>query len=458
MGRDLDYKAILDAIPNIIFHVNKDGTYLWYKGAIDELYATPVKILGKKIVDNMPPKLVEQTMQKITETLETGEQQYFEFQIEKNGEKNFFDCRMVKYREGEVLAIVQNITDFKRVEKKKQEKDATLSLVQEIAHIGIWEWNILNDKFYISEEMHWIFDIDEKEFQFQVSKLPNILEKLIHPDDIQKVKSSMSRAVQSGTGESIEFRIVRFDGNVRWIRGDGIFIYDEKGNRFKMIGFVQDITQRKQIEEVLEKQKTELSDFAHFMAHDIRNSLTTIEGYADLLENAQDKSYLEIIVDQTRTIKRLLDRSLELADAGLTIDKNENVDLNKIVDDIARVTIPDSVEFSHNILPTVQGDDEKLYQVFKNIIENALKHGSPSKIEVKARKTKKSNSILICNDGKSIPQKNHNKIFERGYTTTPKSKGLGLTIVKKLVEAHGWKINLISKPKNTIFRISLPKK
>ncbi|MHA2233666.1 MAG: ATP-binding protein [Candidatus Hodarchaeales archaeon] len=96
----------------------------------------------------------------------------------------------------------------------------------------------------------------------------------------------------------------------------------------------------------------------------------------------------------------------------------------------------------------------KLAQVFQNLFENAVFHGEPQKIEIRRKDSEGTIQLLVINDGKSIPLELRDEIFRPGYTTK-NGGGLGLTIVQKLVEAHGWAIHLDTSPETT-FRISIP--
>jgi signal transduction histidine kinase len=100
-------------------------------------------------------------------------------------------------------------------------------------------------------------------------------------------------------------------------------------------------------------------------------------------------------------------------------------------------------------------DKEKVIQIVQNILLNAVEHGTPANVEVFAEDSDEGVSIIFRNDGKIIPEEHRLKLFERGFTTKKASGGLGLSIVQKLVEAHGWTIQL-DKSQNTSFRISIP--
>lgn len=226
-----------------------------------------------------------------------------------------------------------------------------------------------------------------------------------------------------------------------------------------ILASVVDISERKKIVDTLTRQKKELSDFVHLMGHDIRNCLSSIEGYSDLLlENEQEKELvLEKINNQTEYLRKLLNRSIELADAGQTIEKSEKVNLNKLVETIGAITIPQNIKLNHDPLVAVRADKEKLSQIFKNLFENAVLHGKPSQIYVTSKLLDKGIALRVENDGLQIEAKTVEEAFESTFTTKEKESIHGLTIVKKLVDAHGWKIRLADKQEKACFEILIPK-
>jgi PAS domain S-box-containing protein len=221
--------------------------------------------------------------------------------------------------------------------------------------------------------------------------------------------------------------------------------------------FCMDISKQKQAEEQLMRQKEELSEFARTLAHDLKNRLLSIEGYADILQTEYEKSYAEKIQTLAEDMNDFVRRSVTLADAGLIIDSTEEVDLTVLVQEVAEAIIPANISFSNDILPAITGDRGKLFQVFLNLFENAVAHGNPSKIEVRCQHAEDAIKILISNDGQPIPLENRLHIFQRKFTTKAgRTEGLGLTIVQKAVEAHGWQIALKDAIETT-FCITIPK-
>ncbi|GAF87120.1 unnamed protein product, partial [marine sediment metagenome] len=147
----------------------------------------------------------------------------------------------------------------------------------------------------------------------------------------------------------------------------------------------------------------------------------------------------------------------ELADAGQTVEKSEKVNLNKLVETIGAITIPQNIELKHDPLVAVKADKEKLSQIFKNLFENAVIHGKPSQISVTSKLLDNEIALYIENDGLQIEAKTVEEAFESTFTTKEKESIHGLTIVKKLVDAHGWKIRLSDIKEKACFEILIPK-
>jgi len=154
-------------------------------------------------------------------------------------------------------------------------------------------------------------------------------------------------------------------------------------------------------------------------------------------------------------MKALIDHSVVLADAGLIVEKGDIVDLDIESKIIADGYVSDSIVYYQDKLPSVRADRTKLVQVLQNLLENATVHGKPSSLEIRRNDTMNGVQLLIINDGMQIPRETRIHIFERGFTTRAGNRGLGLTLVKKIINAHGWEIDLVESAKTT-FVITIP--
>ena len=275
--------------------------------------------------------------------------------------------------------------------------------------------------------------------------------------ELDVMKEIMQKRIidPSSVPEQYETRFIDKNGDINSIQIAITHIPETRN----YLATVADISDRKKVVDTLTKQKKELSDFAHLMAHDIRNCLSSIEGYVDLVQEDKTDSeqFLNKINKQTEYMRKLLDRSIELADAGQTVEKSDTVDLSEIVKSIAMMTIPTKIKFSTESLFSVKADKEKLSQIFKNIFENAVIHGQPRMIEVKMQEKDDVNVVKIINDGKLINKEVIKETFESAFTTKEKESIHGLSIVKRLIDAHNWKIILCEVTEKSCFDIIIPK-
>ncbi len=221
-------------------------------------------------------------------------------------------------------------------------------------------------------------------------------------------------------------------------------------------GVMSDITQEKQALEMLRKQKEELSDFAHTMSHDLKNIFQNMFGFIELIEDENDFTHLKRLQTLISETSELVDHSVALADAGLTVEEQlTEVDLDHVVRLVADSTIPELVEYIQDPLPVVKADEMKITQIFRNLFDNAVNHGQPTKIEVKCEIRNGNFCITIRNNGIEIPEQTRSKIFTKGFTTSKSGQGFGLTIVKRIVEAHNWTIQLTPSGMTT-FELNIP--
>ncbi|MFX0114875.1 MAG: MASE3 domain-containing protein [Candidatus Hodarchaeota archaeon] len=220
---------------------------------------------------------------------------------------------------------------------------------------------------------------------------------------------------------------------------------------------VQDITDWKQAEQQLKQQKEELSEFAHTMNHDLQNRLHSILGYTRLLQTKNDPTYASKIDLLVKDASELLRRSVRLADAGFVVQKTDYIDLNRLIQAIAKETIPENINFHSEKLPSILGDRFKIGQVFQNLFINATTHATPTEIRIHFQRSDEDVHILITNNGIPIAENDRMRIFEEGFTTKEVGGGLGLNIVQKVLRAHNWQISL-DNTEETTFRITIPAK
>ncbi len=141
-----------------------------------------------------------------------------------------------------------NITERKKSEESLRKSEASLANAQRIALLGSWDWNILRNKLYWSDEIYRIFGLTPQAFG---ATYDAFLES-VHPDDRELVKNSVKQALDEKKPYGIEHRIVLPDGSIRFVHEQGEVTYDDNGNPVRMTGTLQDITERKHMEDRLQ--------------------------------------------------------------------------------------------------------------------------------------------------------------------------------------------------------------
>ena len=144
-----------------------------------------------------------------------------------------------------------NLAARKQAEEAVRKSEQRLAEAQRVAHMGNWDWNILTNDLYWSDEIYRIFGLQPQEFG---ATYPAFLER-VHPDDRQHVESAVQRAVEEREEYSIDHRIVLPSGEVRTVHEEGEVTYDQAGRPIRMVGTVLDITDRKRAEEAVKEER-----------------------------------------------------------------------------------------------------------------------------------------------------------------------------------------------------------
>lgn len=183
-------------------------------------------------------------------------------------------------------------------------------------------------------------------------------------------------------------------------------------------------------------QTSELSEFAHSMAHDLRNHVSAIKGHItrslDEELGVEVRQHVLKALHYSKEIEGLLMKNLELAEAGQVIDTKSIVPLRPLVEKVAAVTLLSTNLLLSDELPSLLADETKLYQLLKNLFENAVVHGHASFVRVRVFPREGSLLLKIMNDGSLITQSKVEEIM-KGETS-----GLGMKTVFKIAIAHGW--------------------
>jgi len=280
------------------------------------------------------------------------------------------------------------------------------------------------------------------------------------------------------THSGMEAEFVARDGRNIWLGISSSFIQDDAGSKLGVVLFFTDLTDLKKLQKemVLREKMASLGEMSAGLAHELRNSMSTIWGFGKLLKKSLESNHpmaevVELIINESHATEEMLQRFLTFA------KPLELVPEELMVKDILQESLGPLKEVQKHIklsleiqedLPTISGDPLLLKQCFQNVIQNsidAMPQGG--KLSILAEKYRGSKSevekdhdsvvIEISDTGEGIPQDHWARIFLPFFSSKEKGVGLGLSLVRKIVDLHQGRIEVESRLKSgTRFRIYLP--
>ncbi len=277
---------------------------------------------------------------------------------------------------------------------------------------------------------------------------------------------------------SYEIRVKNKSRRIRHWLISGASNFDLKGKKVGSIGVCLDITelkslekQKEKIRKQLEKSNAELQEYTHIVSHDLKSPLRSISALTEWIKSDNEGKFDESTLQNFELIEKTLEKMellisdlLIFSSAGTQIRSAQDVDLDSEVKSLIEMMyVPTNISIKiKKELPRVHGDKTKFRQLFQNLIGNAIKFidKDKGKIEIDAIDRGSFYQFSIKDNGIGIDKKYHNKIFKifHSLQESKESTGIGLSIVKKIVDLYKGEIWLESKPKKgTTFFFTIKK-
>lgn len=200
----------------------------------------------------------------------------------------------------------------------------------------------------------------------------------------------------------------------------------------------RDTTTAKEYKRMLERQNDRLKEFTDILVHDLRNPLSIIDGYLKQYQETGNEKHLETIDETTDRMERLVEDLLRVARQGNIITDPEPTDIGEVIE-TAWQNLTDMTNATLNSEPinSVSGDPDRLCELFENCFQNAVEHSEDS---VTVRVGPLDTGFYIEDNGPGIPDEHRDQVFDHGFTTRDNGHGYGLSVVRTIVNAHGWDI------------------
>ncbi|MFO7899693.1 MAG: PAS domain S-box protein [Planctomycetota bacterium] len=380
------------------------------------------------------------------------------------------------------LGSGQDITEQKRAEEALRRSEQRYALAERAAQIGSWEWDVRMGRGTWSPAMERIAGLEPGGFGGTFDDL----KAHVAPDDLERTKAAFDACARGEGGYDVEYRLIRADGSVRWVRDVGQLVSQgEKPSR--VVGVCMDITERRQLEEQLrQSQKLEaVGRLAGGVAHDFNNILTGITGYAEFLVDefepgsrpAEDLAEIQDLAAQAAALTRQL-----LAFSRRQTIEPVVLDINHVLQDTTKMLrrlIGEDIELELHLAPdlgTVHADPGQVEQILMNLVVNArdaMPSGGTLTIETANTELDQAYAdrhagvspgpyvlLAVTDTGQGMDEDTLGQVFEPFFTTKAEGKGtgLGLATVYGIVKQHGGNIWAYSEPgKGSTFKVYLPR-
>lgn len=363
------------------------------------------------------------------------------------------------------------------LERSRAEMERYLVAV-EAARVAAYTYDAIQQRFEFDPLFEPVLGFDSGTFDGHMRTLLGI----IHPDDREPLATYIASALAAGDDYSYECRTLSASQRVRWLRTSGRITRDDAGRPVRASGVAQDISVEVEIlksleqrQKELERVNRELDDFTYIASHDLKEPLRGIHNFARFLQedhgdklDDEGRSMLATLGEQASRMQKLIDDLLHIARLGRQPLLREDVPLDPVVDDVLA-----SLDFSIREkrariqrpapLPTLACDRVRVTELFRNLVVNALKYNAADvpTITITCDDTVTPAVLSVADNGIGIPTEHRERVFApfkrlHARDAYGGGSGAGLTIVKKIVEAHDGRIWIDDAPRNgTTFHFTL---
>ncbi|MFL5729761.1 MAG: ATP-binding protein [Cytophagaceae bacterium] len=500
--------SILDSSPSPIFaiksirddnHEITDFKFVLVNTAAERVFKRDENhLLNTTVLREFPHSKEKGLFNKYKDVIESKKPFSISKKFNSGALNGWYQAFLTPWNDG-VVVVLHDISEIKEIQEALKKNQTFLEESQAIAHIASFENDLIKDEITVSPEYYRMlgFNPDQK------LSYKDILERIV-PEDRERVLKAYDDAVNNIAPYNVVYKVNLPSGEQRYIWGRAKTFFDESGKPVKAIGTAADVTRLKRTEDDLIKSKNQLKllneeleekvkvrtkeiegknielkrinegldKFTYIVSHDLKAPVNALEGLVSILKELSDNKFSDIEAKEVIGMMEAKLRSMEDLISDLLLSTKENKKIKEPVnlftlthEVVSTLNPPENFHvFISHALPTVIYHKISMTQILQNLIGNAIKYMDKEHplIKVSGMEYGKAYKICIEDNGQGIPEKKLTAIFnpfEIAHTNEKiDSHGIGLSIVKQLVEEHGGKIWAESElGKFSRFHFSIPK-
>ncbi len=361
---------------------------------------------------------------------------------------------------GRAQGVVVSMHEMGRTLAALRKSEELLRLAQTAAMVGIWEWDPATQALSWTPELEILYGYPPGGIRTYAD-----WSSRVNRNDLRRVEDERTRAVLQHRPFDVEFRIEQPQGAMRWLKARGGAIYDERGRPSRVFGITLDVTERKRLKEALAEAGRK-DEFLAMLSHELRNPLTPIQNSLAILERAapggeQAMRAQAVIGRQVGHLTRLVDDLLDVTRLarGKVQLRQERFELGEVVgrtvEDYRAAFANGGVVLVSTICQEpmpILGDATRIAQVVGNLLANAAKFTPRGgRVELTLRRDGETAALRVRDDGPGIDPGVLEHVFEPFVQASQASDrksgglGLGLALVKGLVELHGGSVSRLER-------------
>ena len=490
-------RAVLNAAFTAIVEIDEKGNILEWNPCAEATFGwTRAEVLGKPVSDTIIPERFRAAHKKgmerfkLTQVGTVINQRLELMSLRKNGEEFPIEISINPVKIDDAFtftAFIADISERKANEAALQKSDERFQNVARATNDTVWDWNLASDELWWNQGIQIVYGYSPEEVGLNGAWW---IER-IHPEDRQRIIASIHLVIDhsSKTLWSEQYRFLRMDGVHSDVFDRGHVIRDERGQALRMIGSMQDITERKKNEAELIHAREEAlaasrakAEFLANMSHEIRTPINGVIGMTGILLDTaltpEQREYAETVRSSADTLIALVNDILDFSkvDAGKLDLEYLEFDLAELIRETEKSLAYAASKGGNDLTAVVspelmghfKGDPGRIRQILTNLLSNAIKFTSRGEVKVAVTLSSNYNGkaiihFAVTDSGIGIPENRLGKMFQifsqADSSTTRKfgGTGLGLSISKRLVELMGGKIGVTStEGKGSQFWFSIP--